>query len=135
MFFKNPLGDGVEIPAFITFPSLKDQDWSRENPNKTSVQILIMGEYAWFEKYIGELKATKIATKEGKPTRLEGYEDLKKQWTDKCLALFLKYFPKVSRLFYSHHMYISFYDTLVFFKFTSNVYLLLKSISIQIIFI
>lgn len=96
VFFKDPLGDGVEIPAFITFPSLKDQDWSRTNPNKTSVQILIMGEYSWFQKYIGELKATKIVTKEGKPTRLEGYDELKKQWTEKCLVLFLKYFPKVS---------------------------------------
>lgn len=53
-----------------------------------------MGEYAWFEKYLGELKASKVVTKEGKPTRLAGYDELKKQWTDKCLALFLRYFPK-----------------------------------------
>ena len=64
-FFSNPLGDNVDIPVFITFPSTKDQDWVKANPNKTSVQMLIMAEYSWFEKYLGDVKPTKVVTKEG----------------------------------------------------------------------
>ena len=30
----------------------------------------------------------------GKPQRTDGYDEFKKIWTEKCLKLFLKYFPK-----------------------------------------
>ena len=40
-FFENPLGDNVDIPVFITFPSTKDLDWVKNNPKKTSVQMLV----------------------------------------------------------------------------------------------
>ena len=56
--------------------------------------MLIMADYSWFEKYIGPNKDTKVKTKEGAPTRLDGYDEIKKIWTEKCLKLFLRYFPK-----------------------------------------
>ena len=58
-FFATPLtndeNDYINIPTFITFPSLKDKAWSKSHPNKISCQMLIMADYRWFEHYQNEI--------------------------------------------------------------------------------
>jgi hypothetical protein len=49
-------------------------------------------------------------TKEGKPQRIQGYDDFKKAWTDRCVALFLKYFPKVRSIPNSIQRFIHFHS-------------------------
>ena len=85
-FFHEPLvGSAVKnMPVFITFPSLKDQEWSVKHPGKTSCQMLVMAEYSWFESFRGQTDKDRVA----------GYEELKKIWVDRCLEVFYVYFPK-----------------------------------------
>lgn len=85
-YFQSPLSCG-DIPAFITFPSLKDKSWVESHPEKTTCQMLLMAEYEWFEEYYREGK--------GKASRAEGYEtELKEKWKQKCLEILYKYYPK-----------------------------------------
>lgn len=106
-FFNDPLADDVEIPIFITFPSLKDTKHSQEHPDQVTVQILAMGDYAWFESYLetspeasSSSKAKAYAphtTRKVKLGRKVGYEEYKQLWSAKILKTFLRYFPKAER--------------------------------------
>lgn len=40
--------------AYISFPSAKDQDWIKEHPNTSTIQIVTMAKYEWIEKYKDE---------------------------------------------------------------------------------
>lgn len=84
LFFDDPLNENVRIPAFITFPSMKDKEWSLKHVGKVSCQILIMSDYSWFEKFKGM----------NDNERLEGYQEIKNIWLERCIEIFLKYFPK-----------------------------------------
>ena len=83
-YFDNPLGTNDQLPAFITFPSIKDQKFNDKFPEKVSCQMLLMAEYDWFEKYKGDTTMN----------RKQGYEEFKEQWKKRCLSIFLRYFPK-----------------------------------------
>jgi len=83
-YFSNPLDDSKDvIPAFITFPSVKDQDYSFHHPNRVSCQMLLMVEYDWFQKYKGSSPSQRKAD----------YDSYKNLWRQRCLKIFLKYFP------------------------------------------
>jgi len=84
-FFDAPLGQNSRIPAFITFPSMKDKEWSLKHPGKVSCQMLIMSDYSWFEEFKG---------KNDDNERLDGYKEIKDKWLEKCIDIFLQYFPK-----------------------------------------
>jgi all-trans-retinol 13,14-reductase len=84
-YFESPISNDTRMPAFITFPSTKDKKWSEKNPNKVSCQMLLMANYSWFEQYF---------VSRNDMTRKEGYNELKEIWKEKCLSIFLKYFPK-----------------------------------------
>lgn len=98
-YFSDPLAKDSPISAFITFPSIKDSKFHEKNPSKTSCQILLLADYQWFYKYLpkeaqDDLQKNSYATFIGND-RLKGeYEKLKKMWEEKCLAIFLKYYPK-----------------------------------------
>ena len=49
--FKNPDNDFPMI--YISFPSAKDPEWDRHYPNKSTVQVITMAPYAWFEQWRG----------------------------------------------------------------------------------
>ena len=83
-YFDNPLGTEDQLPAFITFPSIKDPKFKNKFPDRVSCQMLLMAEYNWFEKYRGNTSKT----------REDGYYKLKEEWKKRCLKIFLKYFPK-----------------------------------------
>lgn len=60
--------------------------------------MLMMANYEWFADF-------KAADSKGRPIRSserkEGYERLKNMWKDKCMKIFLKYFPKAEGHFES----------------------------------
>ena len=82
-FFNQPLSENSRIPAFITFPSMKDKEWSQKHPGKVSCQMLIMSDYSWFENFKGN----------NNDDRVDGYNELKDKWLKKCVNIFLQYFP------------------------------------------
>eukprot|EP00600_Ochromonadales_sp_CCMP1393_P012802 CAMPEP_0175004802 /NCGR_PEP_ID=MMETSP0005-20121125/4964_1 /TAXON_ID=420556 /ORGANISM="Ochromonas sp., Strain CCMP1393" /LENGTH=368 /DNA_ID=CAMNT_0016259985 /DNA_START=31 /DNA_END=1137 /DNA_ORIENTATION=+ len=91
-YFEDPLavtgGTAQGIPAFITFPGIKDKEWSAKNPNKTSCQILMMAEHKWFEKFAVSASADSTSSE-------AQYEALKEQWRQRALQLLTTYFPKI----------------------------------------
>lgn len=41
-----------ELPVvYISFPSSKDPDWDNRYPNKTTIEIITLAPYAWFEQW------------------------------------------------------------------------------------
>ncbi len=95
-YFRNPLkvkGGFKGIPAFITFPGVKDKEWSMAHPNKTSCQMLMMAEHAWFAE-AAAMTAGKLTAK-GTPERSAEYEALKAEWRDRALEILFLYYPKV----------------------------------------
>jgi len=96
-YFRNPLkvkGGFKGIPAFITFPGVKDKEWSVAHPNKTSCQMLMMAEHAWFAE-AAAMTAGKLTAK-GTPERSAEYEALKAEWRDRALEILFLYYPKVN---------------------------------------
>mmetsp|Transcript_11996 Transcript_11996/g.33803 ORF Transcript_11996/g.33803 Transcript_11996/m.33803 type:complete len:615 (+) Transcript_11996:109-1953(+) len=82
-FWENPMEN--DAPMMITFPSVKDRAWKDRFPDRTTCQMLVVTDYAWFAKWKAQLS--------GK--RDEEYKKLKKQWETKCLRLLYRFFPKV----------------------------------------
>ena len=71
--------------VFISFPSSKDPDWDNRFPNKATIEMVSLAPYEWFQNWED--------TQWGK--RREGYEDLKKNFTDRLLQQLYKYVPQV----------------------------------------
>jgi len=97
-YFRNPLGvkGGFKgIPAFITFPGVKDKEWSKAHPGKTSCQMLMMAEHKWFAEAAARSPAGK-KTATGAPERSAEYEALKAEWKGRALEILFLYYPKVS---------------------------------------
>lgn len=120
-YFSNPLGTkgGFKgIPAFITFPGVKDKEWSKAHPDKTSCQMLMMAEHQWFRDAAARLlqlsqqeereaereaaSAQQGAGSAGRtgrtgnaPVRTAAYEALKEEWKARALEILFMYFPKV----------------------------------------
>ena len=96
-YFRNPLGvkGGFKgIPAFITFPGVKDKEWSKAHPNKTSCQMLMMAEHKWFAE-AAALGPQGKKTATGAPERSAEYEALKAEWKERALEILFLYYPKV----------------------------------------
>ncbi len=93
-YFADPLNVGTDMPAFITFPSCKDKKWESEHPGRVSCQMLFMADYSWFETFSGDVRHPNKAG--SLPAAVKDYAELKEEWKQKCLAVFFKYFPKVS---------------------------------------
>jgi hypothetical protein len=94
-YFANPLatkGGFKGIPAFITFPGVKDKEWSKAHPDRTSCQMLMMAEHKWFAEI---QQAAAQSSAGGAPQRTEAYLALKEQWKQSALEILFMYFPKV----------------------------------------
>ena len=52
--------------------------------------MLIMANYEWFLEFKGPFQVGDNAT------RKEGYDAHKQEWGDRCLKVFLRYFPMVT---------------------------------------
>jgi hypothetical protein len=77
---------------------VKDKEWSRTHPNKTSCQMLMMAEHSWFQ----EATAVEADYRVGGPTpeRTAAYAKLKEQWKESALEILFLYFPKVRAALY-----------------------------------
>jgi phytoene dehydrogenase-like protein len=101
-YFSDPLGDRetgyLNVPTFITFPSLKDKAWSKTHPNKLSCQMLMMADYSWFEAHQREVDEA-IAARDEKRwvAAIERYEQLKAEWKHRARQVLLLYFPQLER--------------------------------------
>lgn len=100
-FFDDPLAVCADaVPAFITFPSLKDLTWQRKHPTKVCCQMLMMAEYEWFEQYataqrLASSSKTKNNLNTAEQAMLTEYHALKGQWAARATQILLKYYPKV----------------------------------------
>lgn len=79
-----------------TRPGVKDKEWSRTHPNKTSCQMLMMAEHKWFTEAAAR-QAAVAAKAGGVPDRSEAYAALKEQWKQAALEILFMYFPKVCK--------------------------------------
>lgn len=85
-YFSSPTSVGMDMPAFITFPSCKDKKWSQEHPGRVSCQMLFMAEYDWFKQFTGPDRKSATAAQ---------YNAIKDEWKASALKVFYKYYPKV----------------------------------------
>lgn len=70
---------------YISFPSAKDPDWERNYPGKSTVEVITLGRYEWFEPW-----ADKTWNKRG-----EDYEALKEQFKQRLLEGLFTQMPQL----------------------------------------
>eukprot|EP00602_Paraphysomonas_sp_CaronLab_P009590 CAMPEP_0185019196 /NCGR_PEP_ID=MMETSP1103-20130426/1822_1 /TAXON_ID=36769 /ORGANISM="Paraphysomonas bandaiensis, Strain Caron Lab Isolate" /LENGTH=629 /DNA_ID=CAMNT_0027549385 /DNA_START=109 /DNA_END=1998 /DNA_ORIENTATION=- len=90
-YFESPLGDEntgyLGIPTFITFPSVKDKEWSSSHPGRVSCQMLMMADYSWFERFAHDMKSNRDHA-------VQEYENIKRAWARRAEQMLFHYFPK-----------------------------------------
>ena len=114
-YFSDPLGLGTKtgtdmshhhhgMPAFITFPGVKDKEWAQRHPGKVSCQMLMMADHRWFRDCDNATAATASASAvenkqalqaNGTPARSAAYLALKEEWKSRALEILYMYYPKV----------------------------------------
>jgi all-trans-retinol 13,14-reductase len=75
-----------DLPAvYISFPSAKDPEWQRKNPDKSTIEIVAPCPYEWFAKW------------EDKPWGKRGadYEALKDMFTERMLEVLYEKMPQL----------------------------------------
>ncbi len=85
---KNYLNDPENNPlpvAYISFPSAKDPKWEEKYPNKSTIEIITLAPFEWFEKWDG--------TRWKK--RGEDYDTLKEKWAQRLLEQLYKVEPQL----------------------------------------
>ncbi len=76
----------AEFPLlYVSFPSAKDPEWNSHYPNKSTVQVITMAPYAWFEKWRGTTWQQ----------RGEDYEAFKEKFTQRMLQALYKQMPQL----------------------------------------
>eukprot|EP01065_Artemidia_motanka_P032478 TRINITY_DN39493_c0_g1_i1.p2 TRINITY_DN39493_c0_g1~~TRINITY_DN39493_c0_g1_i1.p2 ORF type:complete len:629 (+),score=238.80 TRINITY_DN39493_c0_g1_i1:80-1888(+) len=80
-FFSDPIK--YEPPTMITFGSSKDQSYHQKNPDKVCCQMLVMAEFDWFKDW----------AEEQHQARGRDYDELKKKWEEKLLAILHRFYP------------------------------------------
>jgi all-trans-retinol 13,14-reductase len=82
-FRNNP---EAEFPlVYISFPSAKDPEWDSHYPNKSTVQVITMAPYEWFERWRGSTWQQ----------RGGDYEDFKARLTGRLLAVLYQHMPQL----------------------------------------
>ncbi|MGH6628360.1 MAG: phytoene desaturase family protein, partial [Burkholderiales bacterium] len=82
-YLKNPEGDFPLL--YISFPSAKDPEWDKHYPNKSTVQIISMAPYEWFEQWRGSTWNQRGAE----------YEVFKEKLTERLLVELYKQMPQL----------------------------------------
>ncbi len=82
-YLKNP---DAEFPLiYVSFPSAKDPEWEQHYPNKSTVQVITMAPYEWFERWRGTTWNQRGAD----------YDAFKEKLTDRLLAELYKQMPQL----------------------------------------
>lgn len=75
-----------EIPvAFVSFPSAKDSAWSAKNPDKSTVEVIIIVPYEWFSRW----------EKSDWKKRAADYEKMKRQVAEQMFELLYRVAPQL----------------------------------------
>ncbi|MFP5306625.1 MAG: phytoene desaturase family protein, partial [Gammaproteobacteria bacterium] len=82
-YLENP--DGAFPLIYISFPSAKDPDWDRHYPGRSTVQVITMAPYAWFERWRGTTWNQRGAD----------YDAYKEQLTQRLLAELYRQMPQL----------------------------------------
>jgi all-trans-retinol 13,14-reductase len=83
-FFKDPEKNPLPV-AYISFPSVKDPTWEERYPGRSTVEIITVAPYDWFEKW--------EHTRWHK--RGEEYEATKERWSQRLLEQLYKVEPQL----------------------------------------
>lgn len=76
----------AEFPLlYVSFPSAKDPEWKEHYPGKSTVQVITMAPYEWFEKWSGSTWKQ----------RGEDYEALKEMFAQRMLKALYKQMPQL----------------------------------------
>ena len=70
---------------YISFPSAKDPEWEKNYPGKSTVEVITLGRYEWFEQW----------AKETWNQRGADYEALKQGFTERLLEGLYKQMPQL----------------------------------------
>jgi len=70
---------------YISFPSAKDPEWSRHYPGKSTVQVITLASYDWFERWRGTTWSQ----------RGEDYDQFKQRLTERLLAELYRQMPQL----------------------------------------
>ena len=70
---------------YVSFPSAKDPEWDSHYPGKSTVQVITMAPYEWFEQWRGTTWQQRGAD----------YEALKRKFTDRMLAELYRRMPQL----------------------------------------
>lgn len=82
-FQKNP---DAEFPlVYVSFPSAKDPEWDSHYPGKSTVQVITMAPYEWFERWRGTTWNDRGAE----------YDAYKAKLTERLLAALYKQMPQL----------------------------------------
>lgn len=82
-FLADPMGT---LPMlYISFPSAKDPEWEKNYPGKSTVEVITLGRYEWFEQW----------AKETWNQRGADYEALKQGFTERLLEGLYKQMPQL----------------------------------------
>lgn len=71
--------------VYVSFPSAKDPEWDAHYPGKSTVQVITMAPYEWFEKWRGSTWQQRGAD----------YEALKEKFTRRLLAHLYEQMPQL----------------------------------------
>jgi all-trans-retinol 13,14-reductase len=70
---------------YVSFPSAKDPEWDSHYPGKSTVQVITMAPYAWFERWRGSTWQQRGAD----------YDALKEKFTQRMLAVLYQQMPQL----------------------------------------
>lgn len=82
-FMEDPSQDFPLL--YISFPSAKDPDWPKNYPGKSTVEVLTLGPYSWFEKW-----SDKTWNQRG-----EDYDTFKESFSRRLLDELFKHMPQL----------------------------------------
>ena len=75
-----------DIPvAYISFPAAKDPEWQRKHPDMSTVEVIIIVPYEWFNKWENTTHKTREAA----------YEHLKKKVSDQLFEILYRVEPQL----------------------------------------
>jgi all-trans-retinol 13,14-reductase len=82
-FLQNP---DLEFPmVYISFPSAKDPAWEKHYPDRSTIEVLTLGPYEWFEQWAGSTWNDRGAE----------YEKKKEQFSQRLLQALYKQMPQL----------------------------------------
>jgi all-trans-retinol 13,14-reductase len=84
-----------EFPLlYVSFPSAKDPEWERHYPGKSTIQIITMAPYEWFEKWRGKTWNQRGAD----------YDEYKNYWAKRMLGELFKQMPQLEQALDFHEL-------------------------------